>query len=81
MYPGMTLADYLTKHGLTHGQFAELIGCEQPTVTRFVGGKRIPSPELMRKIFSETGGDVTANDFFGIDPEEPGLPFEEEEAA
>ena len=65
---GMTLADYLRKHELTHEVFADRIGCEQPTVTRFVGGKRIPSPDLMKRIVDATAGEVTANDFFGIDP-------------
>lgn len=63
----MTLADYLTQHDLTHEGFARMIGCEQPTVSRFVAGARIPSPVLMRKIVEVTNGAVTANDFFGIE--------------
>lgn len=61
----MTLEAYLKKHGITHKQFAETIGCEQPTVSRFING-RIPSPELMRVISERTNGAVTPNDFFGI---------------
>ena len=62
----MTLEAYLQGRNLTHDEFAKLIGCEQPTVTRFVNGKRIPSPDLMRRIAEATDGQVTANDFFGI---------------
>jgi transcriptional regulator with XRE-family HTH domain len=65
MSVGMTLEAYLKQHGITHKQFAELLGCEQPTVTRFVAG-RIPSPDLMRLISEKTAGAVTPNDFFGI---------------
>lgn len=61
----MTLEAYLAEHGMTHREFAERIKCEQPTVTRFVAG-RIPSPELMTRIVTETGGAVTPNDFFGV---------------
>jgi transcriptional regulator with XRE-family HTH domain len=62
----MTLADYLTQHSITHQRFAELLGCQQPTVTRFVKGQRVPSPELMRLIAEKTNGAVTANDFYEI---------------
>lgn len=63
----MTLDTYLKQHRITHREFAELIGCEQPTVTRFIAG-RIPSPELMRIISEKTADEVTPNDFFGIEP-------------
>jgi transcriptional regulator with XRE-family HTH domain len=61
----MTLDTYLKRHGITQREFAERIGCEQPTITRFIAG-RIPSPDLMRKIADETSGEVTPNDFFGV---------------
>jgi putative transcriptional regulator len=62
----MKLDTYLEQAGLTHGQFAEMIGCEQPTITRFTKG-RVPSPDLMRKIVEATDGAVTPNDFFDLD--------------
>jgi len=52
---------------VTQPDFAERIGCEQPSVSRFVAGTRIPSPDLMRRIAEATNGEVTANDFFGIE--------------
>lgn len=62
----MKLATYLDQEKITHKAFADRIGCEQPTVTRFVGEKRVPTPELMSKIVEATGGQVTPNDFYGI---------------
>jgi len=66
----MTLDAYLKQHRITHRDFEEMIGCEQPTVSRFVAG-RIPSPELMRLISEKTRGEVTPNDFFGIEAARP----------
>jgi len=63
----MTLDTYLKQHGITQLEFADRIGCEQPTVNRFISG-RIPSPGLMAKIAEATDGAVTPNDFFGITP-------------
>jgi len=65
----MKLDAYLEQACLTQEKFAEMIGCEQPTVTRFIKG-RIPSPELMRRIVEKTDGQVTPNDFFDISPSE-----------
>lgn len=63
----MTLEAYLRAKGITHRQFADLVGCAQPTVTRFIQGQRIPSPDLMRAIADKTNGEVTPNDFLGIE--------------
>ncbi len=61
----MTLESYLKQHGLTQFEFAARVGCEQPTISRFING-RVPSPEMMTKILEATDGAVTPNDFFGI---------------
>jgi len=66
----MKLAAYLRSRNLKHQEFAALIGCEQPTVTRFVRGRRIPSAALMRRIVEVTEGEVTANDFFEAESED-----------
>ena len=62
----MKLDSYLAAHAITQQRFAELIGCEQPTVARFLKG-RIPSPDLMVRITKATAGAVTPNDFFDVD--------------
>ncbi|AGH48742.1 2-oxoglutarate dehydrogenase E1 component [Sphingomonas sp. MM-1] len=64
----MKLVDYLEAHSLTHEQFAGILGCSQPTVTRFVHGIRRPSRFLMRRIAEATGGVVTPNDFLDESP-------------
>uniref|UniRef100_UPI0035CBD0E0 helix-turn-helix domain-containing protein n=1 Tax=uncultured Sphingomonas sp. TaxID=158754 RepID=UPI0035CBD0E0 len=66
----MKLDVYLKKHGITQRAFADLLGCEQPTVARFASGQRVPSPDLMRLIAEHTAGQVTPNDFFDIAPSE-----------
>jgi transcriptional regulator with XRE-family HTH domain len=59
----MTLADYLKKAGMKHGEFASRIGVSQAAVTRYATGKRVPRRSIMRKIAEETRGKVTADDF------------------
>lgn len=63
----MTLQAYLAEANLTSDQFAALLGVDGSTVRRYVAGKRIPGPDLMRRIALATGCKVTANDFFGIE--------------
>lgn len=62
----MTLKDWLIEKGLSHGQFAEMIGRTSEAVRRYAAGDRIPDRETMPKIVAETGGHVTPNDFFGV---------------
>lgn len=61
----MTLADYLKRKTLNDAQFGRLIGVPRQYVQRYRNG-RTPSPEIMERIFEATGGEVTANDFFGL---------------
>ncbi|WP_109317243.1 helix-turn-helix domain-containing protein [Pseudovibrio ascidiaceicola] len=58
------LREYLTDKNLKSAEFAALIGCSAPTVSRILSGKRHPSPSLARKIEVETGGVVTIGDLF-----------------
>lgn len=69
----MRLDRYIDTHGFTRQQFADAIGCEQPTVSRFITGARMPNPDLMRKIADVTNGEVTPNDFFEIKSVSPAL--------
>lgn len=61
----MKLSDYLEANAIIDGDFAKLIGVDRSTVARLRGGQ-IPKQETMLAIHRETGGEVTANDFFGI---------------
>lgn len=61
----MTLSDYLRATQQSDAQFAREIGVKRQYVQRYRNG-RIPAPEIMSKIAEATGGQVTANDFFGL---------------
>lgn len=60
----MLLQHYMTKKNLTISQFAGMIGATDMAVRNYLGGKRIPAPELMFRIYEATKGKVTANDFY-----------------
>lgn len=61
----MTLDTYLKAHGMKQADFAALIGVDQSAVSRLARGS-IPSQEVMVRIFEATGGEVRADDFFGL---------------
>lgn len=58
----MTLQDYLKQRNLTHEEFAELIGCDRTTVTRWLDGSRMPSARWAQMIEVRTEGKVKAKD-------------------
>jgi hypothetical protein len=62
----MTLDAYLKANKLTNVAFAARVGVDQSTIARLRAGQ-VPGRELMRMIFDETGGDVRADDFYGIE--------------
>lgn len=61
-----TLREYINQNNLSQVEFGELIGVSQPAVDRYIDGDRIPRPKIMEKISKVTGGEVTANDFYGL---------------
>ena len=58
----MKLSDYLSYHDLTDQAFADRVGVDRSTVTRWRNG-RMPEPQQMGLIAERTNGDVTPNDF------------------
>lgn len=65
----MTLSDYLKANELTLTEFARRIGTSHArTVERYAKGQQVPNREMMTRIVEVTGGAVTPNDFFGIEP-------------
>ena len=62
----MKLADYLRQTKTDQVAFAQLVGVDAFSVSRYVTGRRRPSWRLLHKIRDVTGGLVTANDF--MDP-------------
>ncbi len=61
----MKLKHYLIMHQMTPAEFARQLGVtSRTTIHRYVNGERMPSPEMMRKIYDATNGEVTPNDFY-----------------
>jgi transcriptional regulator with XRE-family HTH domain len=82
----MKLSQYLSVNHISAKDFADRMGISQEAVRLYVVGKRRPRAALMAKIAHETGGMVTANDFFGDEetadePSEAPPPAPDEEAA
>lgn len=49
---------------MTAAEFGRRIGRDKSTVARYCDGERIPDRDTMPRIVAETGGAVTANDFY-----------------
>lgn len=63
----MKLSAYLQDHEISPAEFAAKIGAEsRMTVTRYAKGDRIPTREMMEKIFEVTGGAVRPDDFYDL---------------
>jgi transcriptional regulator with XRE-family HTH domain len=63
----MQLATYLDENGISDAAFARSIGVERQAVGRYRSGERFPEKVILLRIFEVTGGQVTANDFAGIE--------------
>lgn len=64
----MKLDDYISLAGLTRSEFASKIQATPEAVRLWEVGERVPTRGFMLRIFEETRGAVTANDFYGIAP-------------
>lgn len=62
------LDTWLKASGLTHEQFAKMIGVSQAAVSLYRTGQRLPRRPILRAIATATGGAVMPNDFV---PDEP----------
>jgi transcriptional regulator with XRE-family HTH domain len=63
---GMKLKTYLDAEGIDQTAFAAAINTTQVAVSRYVSGRRIPRPAIMRRIAHETKGLVGPEDFYGL---------------
>lgn len=59
----MRLKDYLDKHGIEYGDFAERVGVERTAVWRWMKGANTPRLPTILRIQKETGGLVTVLDW------------------
>lgn len=66
----MKLSEYIKTHNITPADLARLLGAKsRSTAYRYLSGTRKkPSQEMMQRISEATGGAVTANDFYDIEP-------------
>lgn len=79
----MQLTQWLSIHDLTAAEFGRRVGVGRATALRYAKGQRIPDRDVMARIVRETGGAVTANDFYGVaegSPADPEGPLETEAA-
>jgi DNA-binding transcriptional regulator YdaS (Cro superfamily) len=65
----MTLRDYLTKHNLSLGNFAQRIGVTREAVRLWARKARTPRNAQMVAIMRATNGEVTAQELLGILPD------------
>ena len=63
----MKLADYLEKNALSRQEFADRIGVSTETIRLYLAGERTPRRKQMTAITEQTGGKVTANDFYSAE--------------
>lgn len=63
---GMKLSDYIAKQGITLAEFGARVGVGHSAVSRYVNGKRRPNWDTLQRIEAETGGKVTAADFYAV---------------
>jgi hypothetical protein len=64
----MTVKDWLAAHGKNNAEFGAQNGRSAEAVRRYAAAERIPDRDTMPLIAEATGGQVTANDFFDIKP-------------
>lgn len=67
----MKLNDYLESTGESVTDFAARVGLHKITVYRYLRGIRFPRKVHLGRIFVETDGLVTPNDFYAQTKEEP----------
>jgi len=60
----MNLQTYLDTNAIAPAKFAGSINVTPTALGRYLSGDRIPRPDVLRRIVSETQGKVQPNDFF-----------------
>lgn len=61
-----TLDEWMNDEGLSGREFAELIGADPATVSRWRRGLTTPGPEDMLRIYEATRGKVEPNSFYDL---------------
>lgn len=66
----MKLKNFLDKKSISIQQMATDLELPYEYIRRYANENKIPRPETMAKIVAYTKGEVTANDFYGIEEKE-----------
>ena len=67
----MRLSDYLDREKLSYAAFGRIVELPRVTVRQYALGLRTQiAPDAVRKIAEATKGEVTANDFYGVEAAE-----------
>ncbi len=59
----MRLSEWLQETGLRRKDFAKLAQVSPPMISLIIGGRRLPSAELIERISRVTGGRVSSADW------------------
>lgn len=62
----MKLSSYLEWRGQTQREFGERVNANASTICRVASGEHVPGPQLIARIYVETDGHVTPNDFYDL---------------
>lgn len=64
----MDLGTWIQSTGQTQKAIAERFDVSRQTLIRWINKTSRPGPEKMQEVYVATEGLVTANDFYGLDP-------------
>lgn len=72
----MKLDHWLTREGIKPSEFAAdpEINASPSTISRIIAGTIWPSRDLAERILKRTSGEVTPNDYLGIEPDPVAAP-------
>jgi len=62
----MKLTDFIEENSTTRAAFARQIGTSRQAVNRYCAGDRFPTKKIMTRIWEQTHGHVTADDFMDL---------------
>lgn len=65
----MKLKDWRSRERLSLAQMGRRIGKSYVTVMRLERGDHVPAPDVMKRIFDATNGEVTLHDWLAADGE------------
>ncbi len=68
------LQTYLFQNCLSREWFAGEVGIGVDSLSRYINGKRIPSKDIMQKIYEVTGGHVRPDHFYDLPEIQRNLP-------